>query len=311
MDRRGREKQLTRPGLPPRGKHPVASPHPDATDRLSKQEAAGLAKLHMKKFRDAEGRFVIEGERLVADAVAANAAIECIFIEEHREERFAALRRRMEDADIRVRTASTALLARITETREPQGIAAVARIPDLDIRNALDAVPADLPVTVLWGVSDPGNFGTIIRTADWFGSRGVLFSRGSADPFNAKTVRGTMGSLFRVRLGEIADVDALCELARDRGRTLVATVADAATEDAVFPGALATMHGSASWNPAPLLVFGSEAHGLPAALLDRIPRRIGIPGGGAESLNLAVAHGILLSHFAAVPHGDDHPRARP
>ena len=269
----------------------------------------------MKKFRDAEGRFVIEGERLVADAFEAGAELECVIITQNREDHFAALRARLGVSHIRVRTATETLLGKITETRQPQGIAAVARIPEIDIRKALDAVPADLPVTVLWGVTDPGNFGTVIRTADWFGSRGLLFSRGSADPFNAKTVRGTMGSIFRVRLGEIPDADDLLALARDSGRELVAAVAGS---DRTVPDRRAAVLSEhppearppearppEARPPAPLLVLGSEAHGLPAALLDRIPRRISIPGGGAESLNLAVAHGILLASLSgAAPLGN-------
>jgi TrmH family RNA methyltransferase len=135
----------------------------------------------------------------------------------------------------------------------------------------------------MWGVADPGNLGTVIRTADWFGCRGVLFSSGSADPFAPKTVRSTMGSIFRVRLGELADADALVTLAEETGRELLAAVATGGAAPGEWKG-----------GRGPLLVLGSEAHGLPPELLDRIPHRISLPGGGAESLNLAVAHGILL-----------------
>lgn len=304
MDRRRREKQLTPPGLFPDDDRPAALPRPDAADQLSKQEAADLAKLHLKKYRDAAGRFVIEGERLVRDAIEAGAAIETVIIAREKEDRFADLRARLavarhegprhKDARIRVLTTSAALLARITETRQPQGIAAVARMPEINIRKAVGAVPGDLPVTVLWDVADPGNLGTIIRSADWFGSRGLLYSRGSVDPFNAKAVRGTMGSLFRVRLGELPDADALFDLARECGRDIIAAVAAAEDRPEHSP--------PPRQDRAPLLVFGGEAHGLPATLLARIPRRISIPGGGAESLNLAVAHGILLSQFAGMAH---------
>jgi RNA methyltransferase, TrmH family len=267
-------------------------------ETLSQQLATELGKLRLKKYRDGQRRFLVEGERLVADALDANALdadaldtdaldtdarIALAVVDAGRLDRYAPLVARIEEAGIPVFTASEKIFEKISDTQQPQGIAVVAEMPELDVRHALAAVPPRIPATVLWGVADPGNFGTVIRTADWFGSRGVLFSSGSADPFNPKTVRSSMGSLFRVALGEITDVDQLLALARESGRELVATTA----EDGIPLGEWKSGEGE-------LLLFGSEAHGLPPELLDHIPRRIRIPGSGAESLNLAVSHGILL-----------------
>jgi TrmH family RNA methyltransferase len=252
-------------------------------EALSRQLATELGKLRLKKYRDEQRRFLVEGERLVADALDADARIALAVVDAGRLDRHAALVARIEQAGIPVLTASEKTFEKISDTQQPQGIAVVAEMPELNARHALAAVPAQVPATVLWGVADPGNFGTVIRTADWFGSRGLLFSPGSADPFNPKTVRSTMGSLFRVALGEITGADELLDLARESGRELVATVA----EEGIPLGAWKRGGGE-------LLLFGSEAHGLPPELLDRIPRRIRIPGSGAESLNLAVSHGILL-----------------
>ena len=252
-------------------------------EALSRQLATELGKLRLKKHRDEQRRFVVEGERLVADALDADARIALAVVDAGRLDRYAALVARIEEAGIPVFTAAEKIFEKISDTQQPQGLAVVAEMPELDVRHALAAVPAHIPATVLWGVADPGNFGTVIRTADWFGSRGLLFSAGSADPFNPKTVRSTMGSLFRVALGEITDADELLALARESGRELVATVA----EEGIPLGEWKSGGGE-------LLLFGSEAHGLPPELLSRIPRRIRIPGSGAESLNLAVSHGILL-----------------
>ena len=259
--------------------------HPSDPSRapLTRQEAVELGKLRLRKYREQQGRFLLEGERLVGDALAACAPLELALVAAGREARFAALLGDCEAAGIPVLTASEKLLGKITDTRQPQGIAAVAAMPAVDPAAALAAVPADIPVAVLWGVADPGNFGTVMRTADWFGSRGLLFSGGSVDPFNPKTVRSSMGSLFRVRLGEVSDAETLFSLAAAAGRVPVATtsVDGVATDD---------------WQRGESLlrVFGSEAHGLPDELLARIDRRIRIPGGGAESLNLAIAHAVLM-----------------
>ncbi len=258
---------------------------------LTRLVATELGKLHLRKYREEQGRFVIEGERLVADALRSGARIRLAVVTRERIERSAAFVDSLDAAGIPVLEASEKLFGKIAATREPQGIAAVADLPVLDAREALRAMPPGRPAALLWGVSDPGNFGTMIRTTDWFGGGGLLYSAGSADPFSPKVVRATMGSLFRVRLGEVGSIDELRTLASESGRELVAAVAEGGTE-------------CGAWRPSgrELLVFGSEAHGLPAELLDMIPRRIRIAGGGAESLNLAVAHGILM-HALSPVHG--------
>ncbi len=261
---------------------------------LSRQLAVELAKLRLKKHREEKGRFVIEGERLVADAWHAGARVSVAVVERERAERYEALLADIEAAGIPVLEASAKLFEKFTDTREPQGIALVAYLPPLDARAALKAVPMGLPAAVLWGVSDPGNFGTVIRTTDWFGGRGLLFSSGSADPFNAKVVRGTMGSLFRVQLGEVGSAEELFALAEECGRELVATVAEDGTEVQAWPV-----------SGRELLVFGSEAHGLPEELLEGISGRIRITGGSAESLNLGVSHGILTHALTSAATASD------
>ncbi|MBE0643367.1 MAG: RNA methyltransferase [Bacteroidetes bacterium] len=256
---------------------------------LTRDLAVELGKLRLKKHREEKRRFVIEGERLVADAWRAGARVSIAVVEHERAERYKALLEEMEAAGIPVLETTPKLFEKIAETREPQGIALVAYLPVLDARAALASVPEGYPAAVLWGVSDPGNFGTMIRTTDWFGAKGLLFSSGSADPFNAKVVRGSMGSLFRVRLGEITTVDELHALAEESGRELVATVAEDGTEV-----------GEWKASGREILVFGGEAHGLPDELLESIPRRIRIAGGSAESLNLGVSHGILIHALTAV-----------
>lgn len=252
-------------------------------EQLTRQAAVDLGKLHRRKAREEQRRFIIEGERLVAEAFAAGAGFSSVIVTHDRMHRFAPLLREMEAAGVRVLVANAPQFGNISDTRQPQGIAAVAELPRADMERTLQAVPEGLPLTLLWQVRDPGNMGTIIRTTDWFGGNGLLFSADSVDPWNPKTVRASMGSLFRVQLGEVASVSAVSELARLHGREPVATVIEGGTE----------LH---AYRPSgrELLLFGNEAHGLAPELLDLAIHRIRIPGDGAESLNLAVAHGIVL-----------------
>ena len=135
-------------------------------------------------------------------------------------------------------------------------------------------------------MGDPGNLGTILRTAGWFGARGVLLGRGCVDPFNDKVVRATAGSLFHVPL--IGDVDLPVTLGAARAAGFRVVVADAA-------GAI----DLPDWRPPgrSIIVLGSETHGpspsvrAAADLAVRVPRF-----GRGESLNVAIAAGILLAH---------------
>jgi TrmH family RNA methyltransferase len=149
---------------------------------------------------------------------------------------------------------------------------------------AMDAGAAFDPVVVLDGVQDPGNVGTIIRCADSAGARAVVLGSGSADLYNPKTVRSTMGSLFHLPIIE-APLDGLLERARTRGITLVGTsLQDRATTCYAFD------FRQPCW-----IVFGSEGSGLSPAIAAALDHFIFIPmQGKAESLNVAMASSIIL-----------------
>jgi TrmH family RNA methyltransferase len=178
--------------------------------------------------------------------------------------------------------APTKLFEKLTDTRNPQGIAAVAALPSTDADEALRFASREHPLIALHGIADPGNLGTIIRTTDWFGGNALLISEDSVDPFNPKVVRSSMGSLFRVRIGSFPSLEWLLEAARSSGRKLtVTTAAGGIPPSAVSdPGSL-------------IVVLGSEAHGLPSSIFASADMHVTIPGGGTESLNLAVSHAIL------------------
>ena len=191
------------------------------------------------------------------------------------------------DAGVTVSTVTESGLAALSETVTPQGLVAVCRHRHhVDLAPVLAAEPR--LVAVLAGISDPGNAGTILRTADAAGAAAVVFPDGSVDPYNGKCVRASAGSVFHVDLvrgGSAADaVRAL------RAGGLRVLAADAHGErDLDELSASGALQAPTAW------VFGSEAHGLQADVADLADERVRVPIHGlAESLNLAAAAAVCL-----------------
>ena len=175
-------------------------------------------------------------------------------------------------------------MAGLCDTVTPQGVAVVARSVTTPLRRALDGAGL---VAVLVGVADPGNAGTVLRTADAAGADAVVLAGESVDPHNPKCVRATMGSLFHVPLARERDTRAVLAALRDAGLTAVA--ADGHGETVLGPGTDALLAGPTAW------VFGNEAHGVPPEVATACDRRVRVPiHGRAESLNLAAAAAVCL-----------------
>lgn len=175
--------------------------------------------------------------------------------------------------------------AALSTHEQPEGILAVVGLPPHFPAGPgpLTALPAG-PGFILDDLQDPGNLGTLLRTADWLGLPDIILGRDCVDPLNPKTLRASMGSLFRVRLHWADSLAAL--LLSAPGRAWLATM-DGPPAPQVRPG------------PRDFIVLGNEARGLSPTLaaLPGLPR-ISIPGrGGAESLNVAMAGGILAWHL--------------
>ncbi len=181
-------------------------------------------------------------------------------------------------------------LARVTDAVTPQPVVAVARWCDvaLDEVAAAAARPGAGPVLVLHDVRDPGNVGTLVRTAEAAGAGAVVVAGTSADLFGPKAVRSSAGAVFHVPLVVAPDGDDALDALAAAGLRLVGTAADAATahDEADLTGPLA-------------LVLGNEADGLPPAVLERVDERVAIPiEGRAESLNVAAAGAVLCFEAA-------------
>jgi TrmH family RNA methyltransferase len=228
--------------------------------------------------RSAEGAFVIDGPTLLADAIDAGVQVDEVVAEPGCPPPLLA---RAAEAGAVVRSVADGVLARVTDTVTPQPVAAIGRF--------VDASPADAASTagplalVLVGVGDPGNAGTLLRSAEAAGAGAVLFCDGSVDPYGPKCVRASAGSVFRVAVTRSGDAtDALGHLA-SAGFDTVATVARGAQsyDQADLAGPLA-------------VVLGSEAHGLPEHVAAQVQRTVTIPMvGRTESLNVGMAGTIL------------------
>ncbi len=227
---------------------------------------------------------------LVSEALAAGVGLEALYVEttalsESGRSDEGQVRRAL-DAGIDVVEVEDDALSSVLDLRSSRGVVAVAR-QHLAEPSALvsDAVRAARPVLVLVELADPGNVGTLLRVAEGAGCVGALLSTNSADVFNPKTVRASAGSLFRLPVATELDPSEVFDLlAVDRTSTRWRPCPGAASRP--------RRHRSAA---AFALVLGGEAHGLPAAVLDRCARSVTLPlDGEVESLNAAVAGAAVL-----------------
>ncbi|HSK23497.1 MAG TPA: RNA methyltransferase [Egicoccus sp.] len=252
------------------------------------REVAALAR---RRERVRTGRHLVEGPNAVAEALGAG-VVEEIFATE------AGLAHLRVPAGVRVQPVSEHVLERLADATTPQGVLAVAVSRTSDLA---DVVGSGLLV-VLHEVADPGNAGTIVRTADAAGAAGVVLTRGSVDPFGPKAARAAVGSTYHLPLVVDVDLGEVAAACRQVSQPLLGLDADG--RRSVFE--LAHV-------PPPLaLVFGNEAHGLPpdaAAMLDDV---VAIPRWGrAESLNVAAAAAVAVYAAAQAVHSAPPPGHTP
>lgn len=239
--------------------------------------------LRDKRTRDREQRFIIEGFKMVAEAVDSGWIPEKILITGYGENQPQARVILANSGQAQLVRVSEEVMDHICETETPQGIAALIRIPPVSPAD-IKAGPGSLFV-VADGVQDPGNVGTIIRAADAFGSEAVFLTVGCADLYNAKTLRSTMGSVFHLPVVNGIDSFVLQNFFRQNGISIAATSL----------GESAVPLPQAGLKRPLAVIFGSESRGVSEEFLGTADLQIKIPmAGPAESLNVAVAAGIVL-----------------
>jgi len=242
--------------------------------RLIPEARLALSLLEKRKVREKEGKFVVEGERLIKEAQDQIRFL--IYCERLPIVNWA------ERQNIPVYKVSRKIFELLTSVETPQGVLAVVLKPEYHLR---DVFKTRDPLLVYCAeIQDPGNLGAIIRSADAVGAAGVLLSKGTVDLYNQKVIRSTMGSLFHLPVVEAGRVEEGIKVLKDRGIRLMATDPESKKDywEADFKG------------PTAILV-GNEGAGLAGSILNECDEVIRIPmPGKAESLNAALATSIIL-----------------
>ncbi len=242
-------------------------------EKLSINKLKWIRNLHSKKFRDGEGYFIAEGEKILAEILEFAPA--SIFLIVCTQESLEKIKQR-DPFDIFI--ASPSEFERVSLLKSPQGILVVLK-NTLSEEKLLDQNKSTL---VLDNIQDPGNLGTILRTADWFGINQIYCSENTVDCFNPRVVQASMGSLFRLTInyGDLSEF----------------------LSKQTLPIYGALLEGESCYKvkikESAILIIGNEGSGISKEIITKIQHPITIPRtGNGESLNVAVACGILLSQW--------------
>jgi TrmH family RNA methyltransferase len=253
--------------------------------------------LGKRALRQRARRFLAEGPQAVGEALAAG-VVSQLFVTAAALARHQELASRAAAQGVDVHAVSGEVMAELAQTVTPQGILAVCRFIDVDLAQVFGMAAPPALVVVLASVRDPGNAGTVLRTADAAGAAAVLFAGSSVDPYNSKCVRASAGSLFHLPIVVGTPVPDAIQAVRQAGlRVLAADGGARRTLDDLHADGLLG-HGT-GW------LFGNEAWGLPADIRSLADEAVAVPiYGRAESLNLAAAAAVCLyaSARAQRPH---------
>ena len=241
--------------------------------------------LHQKKYREDEGQFFVEGIKMVDEAISQKADVVNVVVSNDMLTQISGgieFTDRLKKINVNTNWVPESIFRLISDTETPQGVLAVIR----KMHTTEDEViyVENGTYVLLDGIQDPGNVGSIIRTADAAGINGVILSRGCVDIYNPKTLRSTMGSIFRVPIIAKADLCIIAKAMKKQGIRVLAS----SLESECF-------HYDIDYEGGIALVIGSEANGVGLEMMEMADLTIKIPmRGGAESLNASVAAGILI-----------------
>ncbi len=246
---------------------------------------------HARRVRD--GRepdlIFVEGERLIEECLQSGLKLTACFHEPDPTPRAQRIIAEMASRDCPLYPALRAAFETVSDTVNTQGLIAIAERPESDFDRALQARDGVAPLVVcLDSAQDPGNFGTIVRTAEASGASGVVATKGSVDAFAPKTLRSSMGSAFRLPIVTGVESEELPPIARAAKLRMVATTAGGET-----------IYSDYDWRRPTMVVFGNEARGVGRELLERCDERLRIPlRAPVESLNVAAAAAVILFEAA-------------
>lgn len=237
---------------------------------LTKNRLSIYQKLRNKKYRQKYGLFLIEGYKTIQDFMDEKWQMDCILYTDEN-----IFQKLVLPQNIASYLIDEATFKKVSCLTTPSSILAIGQIPDITENKVF-------PLLALDGIQDPGNFGTIIRTADWYGLKEIYCSENTVDCFNPKVVQASMGSLARVNIHYVDLVETL------KNTTVYATLLKGENIRTITP-----------LNRAYAILLGNEGNGISEGLLQKINHiSITIPKiGGAESLNVAIATAICLERF--------------
>ena len=249
---------------------------------ISKKDLKYLKSLKYKKYRKLEKRFLIEGEKLIREALSSKAKLEYVVCSDEFYKKKSPLINVIKIEKIKVLFINTDSINQISDVVAPQGIFGVVRIKERIF------IPSSLKknsqLIALENISDAGNLGNIIRTAFWFGISGIIISKNSVELYNPKVVRSSMGSLFQIPIW--FELELKEELAKLRKAGYKIIGADPGGNDTI---------DKLKIKKQKVVVFGNESKGISPEILQLCDYKIKIKGIiNFDSLNLAVAAGIFM-----------------
>ena len=242
-----------------------------------------IRKLKDKKYRDESNEFIIEGTNLIEEAVKEKAKIKKVIICEDTTKTYEIPTNiRLEIAKYECVYVSEKIFNLITQVTNPQGIMAIvektAKEDEIDYTQDL--------IVMLDDIQDPGNLGTILRTIDSIGLKQIIVSKETADAFNPKVVRSTMGAIFRIKIIESENlIDTIKNIKKHHFKLIVTSLQ---TDNTIY---------DINYNKK-IIVIGNEGNGVSKEIQDMADQKIKIPMlGKTESLNASVATGIVLYEY--------------
>lgn len=236
-----------------------------------------IKKLKEKKYRDEFNEYIVEGLRLVNEAIKENVNIKNIIVcEDYLKDNEIA------ECSLEKTYVNKIVFDSITEVKNPQGILAIIEKEgtDLNINYNEDVI------VVLDNIQDPGNIGTILRTVDSIGLTQIIVSKGSADAYNSKVIRSTMGAIFRVKIIESENLVELLTNMQNEGYKVVSSILE--TDKTIY---------DIDYNKS-IVIVGNEGNGISKEIIEISDEKVKIPMlGKTESLNASVATGIILYEY--------------
>lgn len=256
-----------------------------AAEVVRSRKSPLFKRLTALKERAARDLVLIEGPKLLEEALAAGVPIREVLASTRAKARSRDVLEQVRERGIALRLLDDPLLASLSEAETSQGVLALAERPRFDEERLFAGLPL---IVVAIGIQNPGNLGALLRTAEAAGATGAYLTTGCADPFSWKTLRGSMGSAFRLpQVVGLSPADALARL-RERKILTVAAAMEGAPAYARF-----------AWRRPVALLLGAEGAGLPPAIEAAAGARVAIPMAGAvESLNVTAAAAVLLFEAA-------------